>query len=210
MIIDISRTLSPAIAVWPGDTPFSLTTNLSLAAGASVNLTSLKLSAHTGSHIDAPNHFQQEGATVEALPLALYWGPAQVVTVAQRAGGLLPEAFANYDLSRAPRLLVRSACSEMDPTVFPPAFVYPMPELAAFLEQQGIILYGADAPSMDAEDSKGLSGHHALAAHGIAILEGLDLSGAADGLYELVALPLKIAGGDGSPVRAALRPLAGS
>lgn len=210
MIIDVSRTLSPAIAVWPGDTPFSLSTNLSLAEGASVNLTTLTLSAHTGSHIDAPYHFQQAGATVEGLSLALYWGLAQVVTVSQQEGGLLPEAFAGYDLSRAPRLLVSSACSEMDPGVFPSAFVYPTPELAAFLGEQGVILYGTDAPSMDAEDSKTLAGHHALAAHGIAILEGLDLSRAADGLYELAALPLKIAGGDGSPVRAALRPFAAS
>jgi arylformamidase len=210
MIIDISRTLSPAIAVWPGDTPFSLSTSLSLAGGAIVNLTTLTLSAHTGSHIDAPYHFQQAGATVEALSLEPYWGPAQVVTVSQEEGGLLPEAFAGYDLRRAPRLLVRSACSEMDPGVFPSAFVYPTPELAAILSQQGVILYGSDAPSMDAADSKTLAGHHALAAHDVAILEGLDLSRVADGLYELVALPLKIAGGDGSPVRAALRALPAS
>jgi arylformamidase len=58
---------------------------------------------------------------------------------------------------------------------------------------------------MDAVDSKTLPGHHALHRHGIAILEGLWLEGVADGLYEFVALPLKIAGGDGSPVLAVLR-----
>jgi hypothetical protein len=88
---------------------------------------------------------------------------AQVVTVSQRAGSLLPDAFAGYDLRRAPRLLVRSACSDMDPRVFPAAFVHPSPELAAFLGEQGVILYGTDAPSMDAENSKTLAGHHALA-----------------------------------------------
>jgi arylformamidase len=206
-VIDISRTLSPETAVWPGDTPFSMTANLSLADGASVNLTTLTLSAHTGSHVDAPYHFQQEGKALEALSLEPFWGLAQVVTVGQRAGSLLPDAFAGYDLRRAPRLLVRSACSDMDPRHFPAAFVHPSPELAAFLGEQGVILYGTDAPSMDAESSKTLAGHHALAEAGIAILEGLDLSRADDGLYELVALPLKIAGGDGSPVRAALRPL---
>lgn len=207
MIIDISRMLSREIAVWPGDTPFSITTNLSLAEGASVNLTTLRLSAHTGSHVDAPSHFLQEGTTMEALPLAPFWGPAHVVTVNQEEGGLLPEAFAAYDLRRAPRLLVRSPASALDPRIFPPAFVYPTAALAAFLQQQGIVLYGTDAPSMDAEDSKDLAGHHALAKHGISILEGLDLSQAEDGVYELAALPLKIAGGDGSPVRAALRRL---
>jgi arylformamidase len=183
-------------------------TTLSLNEGESVNLTTLTLSAHTGSHIDAPYHFQQEGKTVEALPLETYWGPAQVVSVAQQEGALLPEALTAYDLSRAPRLLVRTASSEKDPREFSRAFVYPAPELAAFLHEQGIILYGCDAPSMDSVESKTLPGHHALQAHGIAILEALDLSRVEDGLYELVALPLKIAGGDGSPVRAALRTLA--
>lgn len=207
MIIDISRTLSPAIAVWPGDTCFSIATTMSLAEGASVNLTTLRLSAHTGSHVDAPYHFLEEGTAMDALPLAPFWGPAQVVTIQQQEGGLLPEAFAGYDLGRAPRLLVHSPASALDPRVFPPAFVYPTPELAAFLQQHGVILYGTDGPSMDPESSKVLAGHHALAAHGISILEGLDLSEVEDGIYELVALPLKIAGGDGSPVRAALRPL---
>lgn len=207
MIIDISRTLTPEIAVWPGDTPFSITTNLALAEGASVNLTTLRMSAHTGSHVDAPYHFLEDGTTMESLSLTPFWGLAQVVTVNQEAGGLLPEAFAGYELQRSPRLLVRSAASTLDPRLFPPAFVYPTPELAAYLHTQGIILYGTDAPSMDAEDSKTLVGHFALAEHGISILEGLNLSQVEDGVYELVALPLKIGGGDGSPVRAALRPL---
>lgn len=207
MIIDISRTLSPVIAVWPGDTPFSLQTTLALGEGDAVNLTTLTLSAHTGTHIDAPFHFQQEGRTVEALPLETYWGPAQVVTIQQQDGALLPEAFDGHDLTRAPRLLVRTSSSEKDPREFSRTYVYPAPELAAFLHEQGIILYGCDAPSMDSVDSKTLPGHHALQTHGIAILELLDLSRVEDGLYELVALPLKIAGGDGSPVRAALRTL---
>jgi arylformamidase len=105
--------------------------------------------------------------------------------------------------------LVHSVASDLPQTVFPQAFVYPSPALAAHLAQAGVILFGSDGPSMDAQDSKTLEGHHALRAHGIAILEWLDLSQTPDGLYELVALPLKIAGGDGSPVRAALRIMQG-
>ena len=144
---------------------------------------------------------------MEALPLETYWGPAQVVSIRQQEGALRPEAFAGYDLSRAPRLLVHTSCSGRDPREFSGAYVYPSPELAAYLHEHGIILYGCDAPSMDAVDSQTLPGHHALQANGVAILEGLDLSRVEDGLYELVALPLKIARGDGSPVRAALRAL---
>lgn len=204
-LIDISRTLNAAIAVWPGDTPFQMQPALTIAAGAAVNLTTLTLSAHTGSHADAPYHFDAAGATLEQVGLAPYWGPAQVVTVHRAAGELTPADFAHVDLDAAPRLLVRSAASRQDPAIFPAEIVYPGPALIEVLAQHGVVLYGADAPSMDAIDSKTLPGHHALHRHGIAILEGLDLTPAPDGLYELVALPLKIAGGDGSPVRAALR-----
>jgi arylformamidase len=206
-LIDISRTLHARIAVWPGDTPFQLQPALRIAAGDTVNLTTLVLSAHTGSHVDAPFHFAADGPAIADLELAPFWGPAQVVTVARAEGPLTPADLAHVDLARAPRLLVRSAASAGDPTVFPTAIVYPTPELAECLGAASVVLYGTDAPSMDHVDSKNLPGHHALRRNGIAILEGLDLSRAADGVYELAALPLKIAGGDGSPVRAVLRTL---
>lgn len=206
-IIDVSRTLQPSLAVWPGDTPFATEVILARAAGASVNLTTLTVSAHTGTHADAPFHFADDGATMEAVPLLPYWGPAQVVTVTKAAGPLHEADFAGVDLGAAPRLLVRTAAQALPHDQFPTAIVYPTPELAARLAAHGVVLYGTDAPSMDALDSAELPGHNALLRHGIAILEGLDLSAAPDGRYELVALPLKIAGGDGSPVRAALRPL---
>ena len=79
--------------------------------------------------------------------------------------------------------------------------------MADYLGRLGVVLYGTDAPSMDAADSATLAGHNALLRNGIVILEGLDLTGVPDGLYELAALPLKITGGDGSPVRAVLRSL---
>jgi arylformamidase len=203
--IDISRTLKAGMAVWPGDTPYSLAQIQDRRKGDTVNLTTLTLSAHTGSHIDAPHHFSDDRLTVEALDLSIYWGPAQVVTVDKVNGPLFPADLAAYDLGRAERLLVRSAASRLDPAVFPEQFVYPSPELADYCGRHGIILYGTDAPSMDAENSKALVGHLALRRNRIAILEGLALSQATDGLYELVALPLKIADGDGSPVRAVLR-----
>ncbi len=101
--------------------------------------------------------------------------------------------------------MVRSASSSAPHDLFPPEFVYPSPALVSLLARAGIVLYGSDAPSMDHADSEELPGHNALLVAGIAILEGLDLSATPDGAYELVALPLKIAGGDGSPVRAVLR-----
>ena len=127
------------------------------------------------------------------------------MTINKDPGPLLPANFAAYDLTLAPRLLVRTPVSQLPITQFPEAILYPTPELASFLSAQGIILYGTDAPSMDAIDSKTLPGHNAIQRNNIAILESLDLRQAPNGLYELCAMPLKIIGGDGSPVRAVLR-----
>ena len=206
-IIDISRMLWPDVATWPGDTRFDLTTVLDRTQGHSVNLTTITMSAHTGSHVDAPRHYTDEGLTVERMSLRPFWGLAQVVTINKPPGPLFPQDLADYDLSQAPRLLVHTAASSFDPTLFPHNIHYPSPPLANYLGSLGIVLFGSDAPSMDKTDDPHLPGHNALLHNNIAILEGLDLTQAPDGLYELVALPLKIQGGDGSPIRAALRPI---
>lgn len=206
-ILDISRTLTAELAVWPGDPPFVRQLLASRADGAAVNLSALALSAHTGAHVDAPHHFADAAPTITDLALAPFWGLAQVVTVARPAGPLTPADFGHVDLRRAPRLLVRSMASLAAAAAFPAAYVYPSPALADHLRLFGICLYGTDAPSVDPPESDDLAGHRALYRNGIAILEWLDLAAVTDGLYELAALPLKIAGGDGSPVRAALRTL---
>ncbi|MBE2224789.1 MAG: cyclase family protein [Anaerolineae bacterium] len=204
-LIDISRPLTGETAVWPQSQAFTHTTVLSLQNGNSVNFSNLLLNSHTGTHIDAPYHYTDTGQTIEQLDLRPFWGTAQLVTIHKTAGSLTPADFAAYDLSLAPRLLVHSPLSNLPLNQFPSDCHYPSPELADFLAQHGIILYGSDAPSMDALDSKTLPGHHALHRHHIAILEGLALADVPDGLYELSALPLKIVGGDGSPVRAVLK-----
>jgi len=207
--IDITRPISPTLAVWPGDTPFSAEVLLDMSAGDSVNLTTLTLSSHTGTHADAYFHFSGDGLTIDQMPLSAYLGPATVVTVAKSAGPLTPADFPDLDWNRVERLLVHSPASDAPLDEFPQHFVYPSPELADWLGQRGVVLFGSDAPSMDHLTSKTLPGHNALRRHNIAILEGLLLSHAPDGEYDLCALPLKISGGDGSPVRAVLRPLGG-
>jgi len=205
--IDISRTLKTGTAVWPGDTSFQLTGQMRIEDGGAVNLTTLRMSAHTGSHVDAPLHFIDHGLSVDVLDLSIFWGKVQVATVVKQSGPLHSADLAGYDLSLAPRILIRSNASSLDQSIFPSEFVYPTPELADKLGELGIVLFGTDAPSVDAQDSKALEGHMALYRNGISILEWLNLNNAPDGLYELAALPLRIFGGDGSPVRAALRTL---
>ncbi len=204
-IFDISRTLNPSLAVWPGDTPFSAKVIVAMDEGDPVNLTTLTLSSHTGTHVDAPYHFVDDDLTMEKTPLAAYIGPATVATVERKAGPLTPADFPNLAWDNVERLLVHSAASAMPHHEFPAEFVYPSPELADLMAEYGLVLFGSDAPSMDRVDSKALPGHKALCRHRIAILEGLLLDGVPDGDYELIALPLKIEGGDGSPVRAILR-----
>ena len=207
---DITRTLFTGMAVWPGDTPFNLKPTGNIAKGDVVNITTLTISAHTGTHVDAPYHFTDEGVTMEKVDLSAYWGLAQLVTVSKASGPLVPADFAGYDLGLAPRLLVKSSASTADPRVFHEDFVYPSPDLADYLGEKGIVLYGADGPSMDSPASKKLVGHLAMERNKVLILEGLDLTDVPDGLYELAAFPLKILGGDGSPVRAVLKSLPAS
>ena len=204
-IIDIARTINPTLAVWPGDTPFSAEVRLAMSQGASINLTTLTLSSHTGTHVDAPYHFSDDDLTLENVPLQPYVGPATVVTVRREHGPLTPADFPDLAWPGVERLLVHSSASAMPVDHFPTEIVYPSPELAALMAQHNVVLFGSDAPSMDDIKSQTLPGHISLRRNGIAILEGLMLANVPDGDYELIALPLKIEGCDGSPVRAILR-----
>ncbi len=204
-VYDISRTITSSLAVWPGDSPFSYEVVASKRQGSSVNLTTLTLSAHTGSHADAPWHFDDAGAHPADLPLEKYIGSAHVATTPRRAGGIVPGDFAAHDLSGMRRLLIHTWASDVPDDQWPEDFPYPTVELIDWLAAQGAVLLGVDMPSVDDFNSKTLEGHHRLLHHGIVNLEMLTLRGVPDGVYELIALPLKIAGVCGSPVRAALR-----
>lgn len=204
-VYDITRTITPAIAVWPGDAPYQCAPVLSMTDGASVNLTTLTLSPHTGSHADAYFHYTPDGAHPAAMSLDAYIGAARVVTVSKRDGALVPDDFAHVDLRGAERLLIHSHVSDLPDTSWPAEFPYLSVELVAWCASLGIKLIGLDSPSVDDLNSKDLPCHHALKAHGLVNLESLVLRGVPDGDYELIALPLKFDLACGSPVRAILR-----
>jgi arylformamidase len=206
-IYDISRTISPTLAVWPGDSAFSYEQILDKADGSSVNLTTLTLSAHTGSHADAPYHYLENGEHPAQLPLEKYIGSAHVVTIARKNGGIVPSDFAHADLTGINRLLVHTWVSDLPDNQWPEDFPYPTLELVDWLAEMGVVLLGVDMPSVDRFDDDKIPCHHHLYQHGIVNLETLNLGGVPDGEYELVALPLKIADVCGSPVRAILRSL---
>lgn len=204
-LYDISRTVSPSIAVWPGDTCYQYTHNLSLSDGASVNLTSITISPHTGSHADAPYHYDAQGAHPAALDLHAYLGPAHVATITRQSGGIVPSDFDGHDLTGLQRLLIHTWVSDVPDHEWPEDFPYPTVELIDWLAAQGVVLLGLDSPSVDEFSSTTLPCHHRLHAHRILNLENLYLAGVPDGVYELIALPLKLTGVCGSPVRAVLR-----
>lgn len=200
-IYDISLPLHNALAFWPGVAPYHYELQWRQSAGDSVNIGTVTMGIHTGTHADAPFHFQANGATIDQLPLAPFLGPAVVVDVSGRASLTVADF---PDPLPAPRVLLRTN-AWTDHSRFPTRFPVMEADVPRFLQASGVVLIGLDIPSVDAFDSKDLPNHHALAACGIAILEGLDLSGVPDGEYELVALPLKMIGADGAPCRAILR-----
>ncbi len=206
-IYDITRTVSPAAAVWPGDTPFSAAHVLRRAEGASVNLTTLTMSAHTGTHADAYYHYEDEAIYPAQMPLAAYMGRARVVTVAKQDGALHPADFASVDLTGVERLLIHSHVSDLPDDQWPPTFPYLSVGLVAWLAGLDIRLVGLDSPSVDALDSTDLPCHHALRRYNMVNIESLILRGVPDGDYELIALPLRLDGVCGSPLRAVLREL---
>ncbi len=174
-----------------------------IAEGGSCNLSSVTMSLHTGTHLDAPCHFVDEGKDITGVPLASYVGPARVVSIK------VAECISSADLAAlcwdgVERVLFRTLPSDAGDSRFDRNFVYLSEDAAEFLGRHNIILVGTDSPSVDAFRSKTMQSHKALLGHGVAILEGLRLAHVQDGDYELICLPLKLAGGDGSPVRAVL------
>jgi arylformamidase len=206
-IYDISPIISESIAVWPGDTPFSRSLTFEMARGAAVNVSAVTLSTHTGSHVDAPFHFLAAGASIERLPLEPFIGPALLIDAAG-AERVEPRHLAPLDATPAERVLVRTR-ARSNPSRFDERFAPLAPEAAQRLVDLGVRLYGTDAASLDGFDSKALASHRILAGAGVMILEGLVLDEPPAGAYELIALPLKIGGADGAPVRAVLRALPG-
>jgi arylformamidase len=202
---DISRAVGEDTAVWPGDTPFSRRWVMRIDQGDSCNVSTVTHSVHCGTHADAPFHFDQRGVPIDQVDLGRYVGPCVVMTAKSR-DCLRPADLMGVDLRAAERLLVRGPDSLRDDQ-WKDDFFYCSVEAARHVAKSGLRLLGLDSPSMDFMSSKELEAHKTLVAGGVAILESLDLSAVPDGRYELIALPLKLAGGDGSLVRAVLREL---
>ena len=202
-LLDISRPIYTNMPVWPGDTPTGFDFANTKAAGYAANVGRLRLSLHAGTHADAPYHYNDAGRKIDEIPVDAYVGPARVVDI--RGQTLItPALLAAQDFAATPRVLFKSD-SWTDPAVFPTTWPLMATDTPAWLAAHGVRLIGLDVPSVDHITSKDLPLHHACDAVNLLIIENLDLRAVTPGIYELIALPLRITGGDGSPLRAVLR-----
>lgn len=204
-IIDISPTISPSIAVFPGDVAFTRSVSLDFQKGDHLTLSSITATLHLGAHADATNHYHRDGKGIAARDLNLYYGKCQVIRVKIKSGARIFPADLEKIKITAPRILFCTN-SFPNPDSWNSDFNSLSPELVAFLAKKKVKLIGVDTPSVDPENSKNLESHNAIYKHKLAILEGLVLKHVKTGIYTLIALPLKIQNADASPVRAVLIP----
>jgi arylformamidase len=190
-LIDVSVPLDASLASYPNNLPFSLEAVKRLARGDSSNVSALHMSAHSGTHVDAPRHFYDEGSGTEALPLEMLIGKARVIELRPR-GGITADELATLDLSEDVRVLIKTQNSKL----------WGDPE---FHKDHGIKVVGVDYLSVEVFKTPGAPAHHVLLGAGTIVIEGLNLRDVDPGVYEMLCLPLKVVGSDGAPARVVLR-----
>ncbi len=204
-LYDITPTIDASLKVWPGDTPPRREVLLDMQRGDNITLSTLHATVHLGAHADAPSHYGADAPTIDSRDLEHYLGKCQVIAVSVARGARIRPS----DLAgaiEAPRVLLRTGTFP-DPRVFNEDFAALSVELVDLLHEKGVRLVGTDTPSVDLCSSKDLPAHRRILEHDMCILEGLVLADVPEGVYELIALPLKLKGFDASPVRAVLRTL---
>lgn len=211
--IDISRQLTPEHPNWPGDTPLSVQPTAQIAQGASVNVSALQSSTHTGTHVDAPFHYSDAGDTIEKIPLSRYSGACVVVDARQfvepsvgQSGTLISIRLFQDMPAQLPERLLLYTGEPAHWSHFPAEITALSPDVVHEASRRGVRLIGTDAPSIDPLESKTLAAHQACLQTGTLILEGLALEHVEVGSYDLVCLPLALVGVDGAPARAVLWP----
>jgi arylformamidase len=204
-LIDVSVPLDAQLPTYPHNTPFALEAIKRLANGDSSNVSTLHMSAHTGTHVDAPRHFFDAGPGTEALALELLIGRARVIEVSSRTG-ISAEDLAAVDLSDDIRVLIKTRNSRLwGSPEFHTDYVGVTESGAKHLVEHGIKVVGVDYLSVEQFRNPGAPAHHALLGAGTIVIEGLDLRQVEPGIYEMFCLPLRVVGSDGAPARVVLR-----
>ncbi|MBI1860985.1 MAG: asparaginase, partial [Deltaproteobacteria bacterium] len=202
--LEIGPKVVESSAVFPGDTPYRRKMVLNSQKGDHLTLSTIETTVHVGAHADAPNHFSKDKRGIDSMEVSNYAGRCQVIRIKRRTGAITVKDLGGEEIG-APRILFRT--DSFPKKGWHDSFAVLSPELIAHLGTRGVVLVGIDTPSIDESRSKTMPSHKATLAVDMRILEGLDLSGVEDGYYDLFAVPLRLTGADGSPVRALLRRL---
>ena len=201
--LDATTPIRDGMVHWPDNAPVHVRKTLSIATGAAANVTEVSMSAHTGTHVDAPLHFTTDAGDSTSIDLGRLMGPARVVGIANPHSISLAEV-EKLAIEPGARLLFRTRISDHEWSTMPfqPDFVALDADAARHLRDRGVVCVGVDYLSVGKADT-----HHTLLDAGICVIEGLALQHIAPGDYEMLCLPLKIVGSDGAPARVLLRPL---
>jgi arylformamidase len=205
--IDVSVRLRTGMVNWPGDPPARISHALDMLRGDPCTVSLLEMGAHTGTHMDAPRHFVRGGLGIDDMPLDVSFGAARVIPIRDRTS-IKTDELVRHSIRRGERVLFKTHNSDhcWDTDRFVEDFVYLSATAAQYLAERSVRLVGIDYLSVGGFRADGVETHQSLLKAGIWIIEGLDLSGVQPGRVQLVCLPLRIAGADGAPCRAIVRP----
>jgi arylformamidase len=209
-IHDVSVLVHNGTPTWPGDPKLSMQLASSIARGDVANVTRIEMGAHTGTHMDAPFHFDAHGSGVDQLPLDVLIGRCRVFDLGREAGHITQSVLEKCDLAGVTRALFKTRNSRHwanDHHEFDKQFAAIAADAATYLVKRELELVGVDYLSVEAFGSREFPVHNTLLGAGVVIIETLNLSGVAAGDYELIALPLKLKDADGAPARVVLRTL---
>ena len=207
MIYDISVPIRSGGVVYPGNPTIDISAQQAIAKGAGANVSRLDFGSHTGTHVDAPKHFFDDGNGADRLPLDVLIGPARLIAFSDDIKSVGAVDLRRYDLTGVKRLLLRtrnSAWLASGSSEFHPDYTYLAPDGAEYLTELGIGLVGVDYLSIEQFHSGHHRTHRTLLGAGVVIVEGLVLAEPPPGDYELLCLPLRLVGLDGAPARAVL------
>lgn len=209
-IFDVTVAVSDEVPIYEGDPRVSIDSVRQIAGGDAANVSNLCFGAHTGTHVDAPNHFIEGTRRLEDLDVAKMIGPCRVVEVEDSVISIEPSHLP--DLGGIERILFKTRNSQFwndSSAGFRTDFTYVSTDAARVMAEAGVKLVGVDYLSVEEFGSKDHATHKTLLAKEVVILEGLDLREVPAGDYELICLPLKYVGGtgDGAPARTILRSL---
>lgn len=205
LFYDVSLPIFDDGLVYPGNPEIHIDLQQSVANGAGANVSHVDFGSHTGTHVDAPRHFFDDGSGVDELPLEVLMGPAMLVGFPDDVMAVTEAHLRGKDLDGQTRVLLKTRNSSyIRSRDFVRDYTYLAPDGAAYLVSLGVKLVGIDYLSIEQFHSGHHMTHRTLLENAVIIVEGLDLSAPSPGIYDFRCLPLRFRGLDGAPARAVL------